>query len=83
MSYFVYVLRSINYNRLYTGYTEELKQRLMDHNYGLVGSTKAYKPWQLIYYEAHRNKTLARKAEIFYKTGQGRRQLKKKLGLDD
>jgi len=82
--YYTYVLESIEQKgKLYTGSTEDLITRLARHNSGHVQSTKAYAPWRLIYYEAHRTKTLAQKAEIFYKTGQGRRQLQKKLGFND
>lgn len=80
--YYFYILQSQTDNRLYKGITEDLRKRVKDHNSGRVKSTKLYRPWKLIYYEAHRNKTLARKAELFYKTKQGRRQLKKKLGLE-
>ena len=63
------------------GCTGDLKKRLEYHNLGRVSSTKPYIPWSVIYYEAHRNLSLARKAENFYKTGQGRRHIKKKLDL--
>jgi putative endonuclease len=79
--YYTYILQSTKNKRLYIGSSDNLIERYVDHNAGRVFSTKPYRPWGLIYYEAHRNKTLARKAELFYKTGQGRRQLKKKLGL--
>jgi len=79
--YYTYILKSIDYNKFYIGSTENLKNRLNDHNNGKSKFTKPYLPWKVIYYEAHINRTLARKAELFYKTGQGRRQLKKKLGL--
>jgi putative endonuclease len=58
-----------------------LKERLREHNDGKSKFTKSYLPWKLVYYEAHISKTLARKSELFYKTGQGRRQIKRKLGL--
>ncbi len=80
LMYYTYVLDSEKNNRLYVGSSGDLQKRLAEHNNGEVKSTKAYCPWEIVYYEAHRNKTLARKAEIFYKTSQGRRQLKKKLG---
>jgi putative endonuclease len=80
--YYFYTLQSQINDKLYKGTTNDLKKRVKEHNSGKVKSTKPYRPWKLIYYEAHRNKTLARKTEIFYKTGQGRRQLKKKLGLE-
>ena len=79
--YYVYILQSLENNKLYTGLTEDLRNRFKEHNAGRVKSTKSGKPWRLIYYEAYINKTLARKTEIFYKTGQGRRQIKKKLNL--
>jgi len=80
--YYLYILQSKTNNKLYKGSTDDLRKRFKEHNDGKVKSTKSGKPWELIYYEAHKNKTLARKAEIFYKTSQGRRQLKKKLGLE-
>ncbi len=80
--YYLYILQSKIDNRLYKGITENLRKRFKDHNSGKVKSTKPYRPWILIYYEAHRNKILAEKAELFYKTKQGRRQLKKKLGFE-
>lgn len=79
--YYTYILRSVNYNKFYVGSTEDLKERLKDHNSGKSKFTKSYLPWKLVYYEAHLTRGLARKAEIFYKTGQGRRQIKRKLGL--
>lgn len=67
----------------YVGSTDDLKNRLGEHNHGKVISTKSGLPWVLVYYEAYSVRVLARKAELFYKTGQGRRQLKKKLQLED
>lgn len=81
--FYTYILQSIKTRKLYVGSTEDLRRRFKEHNNGKTISTKAFVPWRLIYYEAHLTKTLARKAEIFYKTGQGRRQLKKKLGLEE
>ncbi len=80
--FYTYILQSVERSRLYVGSTEDLKNRFKEHNAGKVRSTKSYCPWKLIYYEAHLTKLLARQAEIFYKTSQGRRQLNKKLGLE-
>lgn len=80
--YYTYILKSIAFDKIYIGSTENLVVRLDMHNSGKVFSTKPYVPWTLVYYEAHRSLSFARKAEMFYKTGQGRRQIKKKLGLD-
>lgn len=81
--HYVYILRSQRSKTLYTGSTDNLRERFTQHNVGAVRSTKAYRPWDIIYYEAHRTKTLARKSELFYKSSQGRRQLKKKLGFEN
>ena len=74
--YYTYVLESINHKRKYIGYTGNLNKRLQEHNLGKVRSTKAYKPYKLIYFEKFENKTEARKREIFFKSGQGRLFLK-------
>lgn len=79
--HYTYFLYSEKHHRVYVGITDNLKERLERHNHGDVTSTKPYQPWILAYYEAHRSRTLARKAELFYKTSQGRRQVQKKLGL--
>lgn len=51
---FYYVLESIKYNmEIYIGYTtDDLRKRIKEHNQGLSKSTKPYRPWRLIYYEA-------------------------------
>ncbi|MFH0803850.1 MAG: GIY-YIG nuclease family protein [Candidatus Tagabacteria bacterium] len=80
--HYIYVLQSQVNGKLYKGSTADLRKRVNEHNAGRVKSTKSSRPWILIYYEAYQNKTLARKTELFYKTSQGRRQLKNKLGLE-
>ena len=55
--YYVYVLKSINSNRLYIGCTSDLVRRLDEHNSGKCFSTKSYLPIKLIYYEAYLSKT--------------------------
>lgn len=76
---YVYVIESKKNGRLYKGYTIDLKKRLDEHNSGLNFSTKAHLPWQLIYYEACRNKNDAKRREKYLKTGQGMRLLKRRL----
>ena len=84
LMFYTYVIQSVSLEpRLYIGSTANLKNRLHEHNSGKVRSTRPYRPWRLIYYEAHRTSQLSRRAELFYKTSQGRRQLKKKLGLKE
>ena len=78
--YYTYVLYSLVNKRLYTGYTEDLKQRIKDHNSGHGGTYSAKnKPFMLIYYEAFLSKKDAQGQEKFYKSGYGRGVLQNKI----
>src|SRR3989344_6304198 len=80
--YYVYILKSKFEDQIYVGSTNDLKNRLRDHNDGKVFSTKHYKPWDLIYYEAYAIEELARMREKRLKQhGNAIRELKKRLGL--
>jgi predicted GIY-YIG superfamily endonuclease len=71
--FYVYRLRSINFSdQTYTGYTKDLKQRLVDHNYGESVYTAKYKPWQLESYFAFREESKAIAFEKYLKSGSGR-----------
>ncbi|PIV44982.1 MAG: excinuclease ABC subunit C [Candidatus Nealsonbacteria bacterium CG02_land_8_20_14_3_00_37_10] len=76
---YVYILQSTKNNDLYIGSTKDLKNRLQEHNRGLNFSTKPYRPWQLIHYEAYRNQKDAERREKYLKTNQGARLLKRML----
>lgn len=75
----VYCLYSKAYGELYTGFTVDLRRRLVEHNRGLNFSTRRYLPWKLIYYEACLNERDARRREKYLKTSQGRRMMKARL----
>jgi len=77
--FYVYVLQSKKDEELYIGYTTDLKRRIVEHNEGLNLSTKRYRPWKIIYYEACLNNNDARRREDYLKTTQGRRLLKIRL----
>jgi putative endonuclease len=77
--FYVYVLQSEVNEELYTGSTNDLKGRVVKHNRGQVASTKRYKPWKLIYYEACLNESDAKRREQYLKTSQGIRMLKRRL----
>jgi len=75
--YYVYLLRSnVKPDQLYVGYTESVEMRLKKHNVGEVQSTKPYRPWVLIYYEAFTSKKDAKQREKYLKTTRGRRTLR-------
>lgn len=54
--FYVYLVRSLKDNNLYTGYTNDLKRRLEEHNSGKNVSTKSRVPFELIYYEAYKSR---------------------------
>ena len=74
----VYILCSDNTNRFYVGSSREDSggRRLKSHNAGKNKSTKAGRPWKLIYEEQCSGYTEARKKENYLKSGVGRRWIK-------
>ena len=65
--FYVYVLKSTKDNNLYTGYTNDLKRRLVEHNSGKNISTKSRIPFELIYYEAYKSREDATQREKMLK----------------
>lgn len=51
--FFMYILKSLRDNKLYIGYTSDLKRRILEHNSGLVQSTKSRRPFKLVYCEGY------------------------------
>jgi len=66
-------------NLYYVGYSSDLKNRLEQHNNGLVPSTKNRRPLQLVYYEACLNQQDATHREKYLKTSWGKRYIKTRL----
>ena len=78
--YYVYLLRSLKNDRVYTGYTSDLKQRVIDHNNGKSPFTKNNRPYKLVYYEAFASKSDAQKRERSLKLrGKASAQLRKRI----
>ena len=77
--YYIYVLKSEIDNNYYVGYSSDLKNRVEQHNTGLVASTKNRRPLQLIYYEACLNQQDATHREKYLKTSWGKRYIKARL----
>ena len=74
--YFLYILKSFKKeNWHYIGITADLNKRLKQHNQGKTKSTKAYRPFELVYCEEYITKILARKREIELKTNNKKREL--------
>jgi putative endonuclease len=76
MAFTVYAIKSKVDKRIYVGLTNELERRLKEHNLGHTKSTRAYKPWFLIYQEMVETRDQARKREKYFKSGCGKEFLK-------
>lgn len=77
--YYVYVLKSQIKDFIYTGYSENLKQRFEHHNRGKARATKSYLPFDLIHYKAYSNKKDAKRRELYLKTSRGKTTIRTML----
>jgi putative endonuclease len=73
--YYVYVLRSQMDGKLYVGYTSNLRGRFRKHQNGEVTSTRFRRPFELIFYEAYKSMSDAKRREKYLKTSNGRSSL--------
>ena len=71
--YYVYILRSINFSdKIYIGYTLDLKKRIETHNSGGSTYTAKYKPWEYVMFLGFKDKLQALEFEKYLKTRSGR-----------
>ncbi|MFH1347029.1 MAG: GIY-YIG nuclease family protein [Spirochaetota bacterium] len=77
--YYVYIIKSEKDGKIYTGHTDNLENRIREHNKGLVKSTRSRIPFKLLHYEACNILTDAVNREKSLKTGFGRAYLKRRL----
>ena len=73
LMYFVYILKSRNFDRYYTGHSADINKRIAEHNRGKVKATKAYVPWEIVYSEIFNTKSEAFNREMQikkYKSGE-------------
>ena len=76
--FYTYVLMN-GKKRLYTGFTNDLRKRLKEHNDKRSTYTKYRGPYKLIYYEACIDENDAKQRERYLKTGRGKCYLKGRL----
>lgn len=81
MYYYTYVLRSKNDGKLYIGWTDNLNNRVRNHNKGKVKSTITRMPFDLVYFEGCLTKKSAIFREKQLKTGFGRKYLNSRINL--
>jgi putative endonuclease len=78
MAYFVYVLKSESTGSSYVGQTSHLERRILEHNSGKSSSTRSRRPWRLVYKEEFSTRSNAASRERYFKSVEGRLELKKK-----
>jgi len=78
--HYVYLIESESASAVrYTGYTDDLRQRLLDHNSGKNVSTATNRPWRLRTYLAFSAKKQALEFESYLKSGSGHAFANKRL----
>jgi len=82
MMYSVYIIRSEINNHYYIGSSKDVPNRVARHNAGHSPSTKAFRPWKLVYAEPFDTLANARKREMEIKSWKNPTYMAKVLGLN-
>jgi len=77
--YYVYVLYSAKYDKIYIGQTNNVEDRVEEHNSGKSRYTKRYIPWELVHYKKFATRSEAMKREKELKSHKGRDYIRKNL----
>ena len=64
---YTYLLRSERWGTFYTGISKNPMIRVVEHNRGNLKTTRAGRPWRLVYVKSHANYTEARRHEKWLK----------------
>ncbi len=79
VTFYAYVIRSLNFAFYYKGHCKDLNERLRQHNSGATQSIRKYIPFEIAYFEKFERREEAIKREKYFKSAAGRRFLKTKL----
>jgi putative endonuclease len=79
----VYVLSSAQRNYLYVGLSNNIDRRVEEHQKGKERTTRAYRPFELVYTEKFLTRQEARDKEKYLKSGSGKEWLKAYLSSVD
>ncbi|MDI1248072.1 MAG: GIY-YIG nuclease family protein [Lacunisphaera sp.] len=75
---YVYLIESVHLRQQhYVGITDDLKQRLLDHNEGKSPHTRKFKPGRLVAYTGFAGEHTAQVYEKYLKSGSGKTFLKR------
>ena len=81
--YFVYIIQSDLDQSYYIGFSENIENRLKEHNLGSTNYTSKKRPWSLVYFERFENKSDALKREIFLKKQKNKKFYQKLINTLD
>jgi putative endonuclease len=71
--YYVYLVKSELFSdQIYTGFTENIEERILAHNMGKSVHTAKYRPWKLQTYLVFQTKEQALSFEKYLKSHSGR-----------
>jgi len=84
MSFYVYILQSLKDGSLYVGHTQNLTNRLKQHNSPHRKTYTAKRgPWKLLQYEEYQTHSQAVQRERFMKSHAGSHEKKLLAGKED
>lgn len=69
--FYVYLLK-LNNQKIYVGFTKNLKQRIQEHNSSKSPFTSKFRPVKLVFYSSFENEITAIKFEKYLKSGSGK-----------
>ena len=77
--FYIYILKSLKDGSYYTGFSEDLEERIKDHNW--LGSTysKGKAPFELVWFCSFKDKKRALDFEKYLKQGSGFAFARKRL----
>jgi len=67
MAYYLYIIQSDRDNSFYIGTAQNLEERILRHNQGRSKYTRTKRPWKLVFFEEHPNRSSAMKSEYAIK----------------
>jgi len=75
--FYVYVLRSLELDGYYIGYSSDTRARLRQHNSGIVSATQRGIPWEVFYTETTQTAKDAIRRERQLKSWKSRRAIER------
>jgi putative endonuclease len=76
--FYVYILKSLLNGRFYVGHSDDLAQRVREHDLGMCLYTRRWRPWELVHTEQFETRSAAMKREREIKKRKSRKYI---LGL--